>query len=97
MAKIPYKNNYGMTLSSKGKIPWITFNGHGVPDSNFCIEFLNKEFNLDLDEDLTDEQRGASVAFRRMCDENTYWAMVYHRWIDHFDETRKHVSSCHLV
>lgn len=89
MAKIPYKSHFGMYLSSKGKSPWITFNGEDIADSNLCIDFLNKELNVDLDESLTDVQRGASMALRRMCDENTYWGMVYHRWIEDFDETRK--------
>lgn len=98
MAQIPYKNHYSMTPSSKGKLPWITFNGHDVADSNLCIEFLNKEFGVDLNQGLTDMERGASMAFRRMCDENTYWGLVYHRWMDNFENTRKHVfvSMYHL-
>ena len=89
MSKIPYVNSYGVEFSKKGKIPWISYNNTDIADSNFCIDFLRKEFKVDLDEGLTDKQRGASLAIRRMCDENTYWGLVHHRWNDEFEKTRK--------
>lgn len=73
MAKIPYECDYSFKASSKGKIPWIEFNGTPVADSNFCIEFLSKEFKVDVDSHLTDEERGLATAMLIMLEENTYW------------------------
>ena len=59
--------------SSKGKFPWITYNGHSVADSAFCIEFLNKERGVDLNSWLSPEQRAVALAFQRLAEENLYW------------------------
>ena len=73
MAKIPYKSIYGFNPSTKGKLPWIEYKGKAVADSYFCIQFLSKEFEVDLDEHLTAEQKGLATAFTVMLEENTYW------------------------
>ncbi|KAL9961718.1 hypothetical protein ACROYT_G030718 [Oculina patagonica] len=49
MAKIPYENEYGFKFSKKGKMPWIEFNEQEIADCNFCIQFLKKEFQVDID------------------------------------------------
>ncbi|XP_046551644.1 failed axon connections homolog [Haliotis rubra] len=41
MARIPYQNVHGLKVSSKGKVPWIEYNGKAVADSTLCIDFLN--------------------------------------------------------
>ena len=48
-------------------------NGEEIADSQFCTEFLNKKFNVDLDKDLTPEQKAAARAFRRSAEEGLYW------------------------
>ncbi|KAJ7388673.1 hypothetical protein OS493_036389 [Desmophyllum pertusum] len=53
MTKIPYENDYGLKFSKKGKKPWIEFNGQEIADSNFCIQFLKKEFQVDTDSHLS--------------------------------------------
>ena len=60
-------------MSSKSKIPWMTYNGIDVADSQLCIKYLNKELGIDLNKHLTAEQRGAAQAFRRMLEEGLYW------------------------
>lgn len=82
MAEIPYKNSFVPKMSSKGKIPWIVYNGKKIPDSNFCIAFLNEEFKVDLDERLNKTEKAVSHAIKTMIEENSYWTMVYYRWID---------------
>ena len=52
---------------------WIEYNGTTVDDSEFCIEFLNKEFNVDLNKHLTPEQKGIGRAIQKMVEENFYW------------------------
>ena len=59
--------------STKGKFPWISYNGHRVADSTFCIEFLNKHRDVDLNSWLSPEQRAVALAFQRLAEENLYW------------------------
>ena len=82
MAKITYKVIETLKTSSKGKIPFIIYKGKEMTDSAFIIEFLNKEFKIDLNSGLSDTEKSVSLAFQRLCEENLYWNMVYHRWFD---------------
>ncbi|KAK3088431.1 hypothetical protein FSP39_019144 [Pinctada imbricata] len=74
MAKIPYQNAHSLKTSSKGKWPWIEFNGQALADSGFIIKFLNKHFNVNLNANLSEEEKAAAHAIRRMVEENTYWS-----------------------
>ena len=60
-------------MSSKGKFPWISYNGEAVADSQLSIEFLNAKFGVDLNKDLTAEEKATAHAFRIMLDEHLYW------------------------
>ena len=74
MAKLPYENHYTLlAFSKKGKIPWIEFNGQEIADSNFCIWFLEKEFQVDVDSHLSATERAIGHCIRTMLEENTYW------------------------
>ena len=73
MAKIPYENDYRLKFSKKGKMPWIEFNGEEIADSNFCIQFLNKEFKVDIDSHLNATEKAIAHSIRTMLEENTYW------------------------
>ncbi|XP_033732760.1 failed axon connections homolog [Pecten maximus] len=84
-ANIPYKNDHRGKASSKGKVPWISYQGKAIADSDFSLEFLNKERNVDLNSHLSDEQKGAGRAFQKMVEENTYWVLVLDRWL--YDKT----------
>ena len=55
-------------------------NGEIISDSQLCIEFLNKKFNVDLDKSLTVEQKAISRAFRKMMEEGFYWCVVFSRF-----------------
>ncbi len=46
MHNIKYVNDFEEPMSSKGKMPWITFNGQEIADTQIVIEFLTKKFNL---------------------------------------------------
>ncbi|KAL9961664.1 hypothetical protein ACROYT_G030656 [Oculina patagonica] len=81
MAKIPYENDYRLKFSKKGKMPWIEFNGQEIADSNFCIQFLRKEFQVDIDSHLSATEKAIAHSIRTMLEENTYWALVYCRWL----------------
>ena len=62
-----------MEMSSKGKFPWITYNGVDVADSQYCIEYLNKEFNVDLNKDISTLERSIARAFQKMTEEHFFW------------------------
>ncbi|KAL9961651.1 hypothetical protein ACROYT_G030639 [Oculina patagonica] len=84
MAKIPYENDYRLKFSKKGKMPWIEFNGQEIADSNFCIQFLKKEFQVDIDCHLSATKKAIAHSIRTMLEENTYWALVYCRWLSDY-------------
>ena len=73
MAGIPYQSDYALKFSKKGKMPWIEFNGQEVADSNFCIRFLMREFDVDIDSHLTNTEKAIAHSVRTMLEENTYW------------------------
>ena len=73
MVKIPYENDFRMIYSKRGKMPWIEFNGQEIADSNFCVQFLSKEFQVDVDSDLSATERGIAHSILTMLEENTYW------------------------
>ena len=74
MAKIPYENDYSSAkLSKKRKMPWIEFNGQEIAGSNFCIRFLEKEFQVDVDSHLSVTERAIGHGILTMLEENTYW------------------------
>ncbi|RUS77883.1 hypothetical protein EGW08_014357 [Elysia chlorotica] len=81
LANIPYQNDMNMKKSSKGKYPWISYNGEAVADSQLAMEFLNAKLRVDLNRGLTEAQRAQAHAFRVMVDEHMYWCVVYFRWI----------------
>ena len=64
---------HGSKKSSKGKYPWIEYNGQEVADTSFCIRFLNKAFNVDLNAEFTEEEKAIAHAWQKMIEENTYW------------------------
>ena len=73
MTKIPYECDYNLVFSKKGKMPWIEFNGREIADSNFCIQYLSKEFNVDTDCHLSLTERAIGHCVRTMLEENSYW------------------------
>lgn len=65
--------DHSAQMSSKGKTPWMMYNGRAVADSQFCIEHLKAERDLDLDLDLSPTLRAQARAFRALIEENLYW------------------------
>ncbi|EDV22397.1 Failed axon connections-like protein [Trichoplax sp. H2] len=76
MAKLNYVCDYGGKVSKKGKIPWIAIDGKEIADSAFCVQYLNKRFNIDLDSHLNESQKAIAHAYIKMLEENTFWAVI---------------------
>lgn len=66
----------------KGKMPYIEDDGAVVADSNFIVDYLKQKYGDALDAHLSATERATGLAFQRMLEENTYWTVVYFRWID---------------
>jgi glutathione S-transferase len=79
MANIPYEvvteNNTGK--GPKKKTPWIEDGEVRMGDSQLIIEYLAKKHGKDLDAGLSAEQRGLTIAIRRMFEEH------YHQAFEH--------------
>ena len=80
MAGIKYINDFDEYMSPKGKSPWITFKGINVSDSQLAMEYLSKKLDIDLDKNLTKEQRAQSRAIRALLEDKFYFALVMDRW-----------------
>jgi glutathione S-transferase len=66
-----------------GKLPFIRDeDGKVVADSQNIIEHLEKTHDVRLDAGLSAEQKAIAQAFSRMLSEHTYFALLYHRWIN---------------
>lgn len=87
--KIPYENQYGYKMGKKGKLPWIEYKGERKADSNLIIDYLNETFEVNIDTDFTGEQLAFGRAARIMLEENTYWALIFNRYVDNLNEYKK--------
>ncbi len=65
----------------KRKLPAIEHKGRYLGDSSFIIEYLEDEFGCNPSGNLSAAQRAVAHAFKRLIEENLYWAMVYDRWL----------------
>ena len=68
-----HQNCHDRKPSKKGKFPWISYNGESLADTQFCIEFLNKSKQVDLNSWLSPEQKAVALAFQRMVEDDLYW------------------------
>ena len=57
----------------KDKVPWIEYNGTAMGDSQLIIDYLNKEFKVNLNKGLDPYQRATAWAIQKWLEEFTYW------------------------
>jgi len=84
MAGLAYECPRGADVrkSPKGKMPYIEDEGAVVADSSFIIDHLKRKYGDPLDSHLGADARAAALAVQRMLEENTYWTVLYFRWIE---------------
>lgn len=70
---LPDKVDHSGTMSSKGKTPWMEYNGVAVADSQLCIQHLNTRLGVDLNIKLSPSIQAQARAFRELTEENLYW------------------------
>ncbi len=84
MTELPYTvaDAADVRKAPKQKLPYITDGDRTIADSSFIIDYLKQTYGDPLDQNLSLPEQGISLAFRRLMEENLYWAMVYSRWAE---------------
>ncbi|AEE26437.1 glutathione S-transferase family protein [Francisella hispaniensis] len=79
-----YQNHFNLEFnkSPTGKMPYIETMGKKFADSNLIIAMLEKQYQLNLDQHLSSEQKAVAHAFIRLCEDSLYPVGVYSRWVD---------------
>lgn len=70
---IPPQNYFDGKLSPQGKMPWIEYNHQQVSGSEFIVDFLEEKLGLNLNLNLTPQERAVSRAITKMVEEHFYW------------------------
>lgn len=66
----------------KGKLPMIRDGGQIIADSSFIQSHLEQHHGAQFYPGTTARDRAIGHAVSRMCEERTYWALVYARWVE---------------
>jgi glutathione S-transferase len=87
LSGLEYKNVSGMRnmkKAPKGKLPYISIVEKNqtrlVSDSQAIIDYLTKQYQLQLDNHLTNEYKAQAYLMTKSLDENLYWCLLYCRW-----------------
>ncbi len=83
MSNIEFKviaRTANLQKAPKGKLPFIKDDDTVIADSQFIIRYLEKKYNVDLDKNLSAEQKSISRLLGKSLDESLYWCLVYSRW-----------------
>ncbi|XP_061631731.1 failed axon connections homolog isoform X1 [Phyllopteryx taeniolatus] len=89
MVDLPYQNYFDGKLSPQGKMPWLEYNYEQVSGSEFIVDFLEEKLGVNLNHNLTQEERAVSRAVTKMVEEHLYWTIAYCQWVDNLEETQK--------
>jgi len=85
MANIEFELSPNVSLIGKApkkRLPFIADGDTTIADSHLIIDYLQEKFNVDLDSNLTKEQKGTSYLIGKSLDDSLYWCLVYSRWAD---------------
>ena len=85
LADIPFESVSGIDnvrKAPKSKLPFITDGDQVISDSAFIVQHLQKKHGVNLDADLTDEQKAIAFLVCATLEEKSYWCGLYYRWID---------------
>ncbi len=83
LAGIPYKSivSYNLKKAPKGKLPYIIDGDKKIADSTLIINYLKTHHAIDLDKNLTNEQKATATCIQRLCEEHLFWIIMYERWV----------------
>lgn len=80
-----------LTKAPKKKFPFIDHDGKIVADSAFILEYLSKQYSINMDDWLSDEQFASAHLIAKSLEENLYWCLVHSRWMS--DDTWPQVKN----
>ncbi|ODM89382.1 hypothetical protein Ocin01_17300, partial [Orchesella cincta] len=101
MAKIPYEASLYLYIAVSaietkdlmgphGKMPWVTYNGVNIADSQLIIEFLNKEFGVSINaSNISKEQLAAARACRIVMEDHFLFGIMQYRVVDNINSLHK--------
>ncbi|KAM7420244.1 hypothetical protein PAMA_014783 [Pampus argenteus] len=72
MVDLPYQNYFDGKLSPQGKMPWIEYNHVQASGSEFIVDFLEEKLGVNLNQNLTPQERAVSRAVTKMVEEHLY-------------------------
>lgn len=81
-SKIDFQLKYfkgNPATAPKGKLPYVEIEGNYLADSEFIIRYLKGDGH-NLDEWLSPEQSADLWAYKKLIEDNLYWALVTLRW-----------------
>ena len=83
LAGLPYRlaNDGDVFKAPKGKLPWIEDGALQLADSGAIVDALEQRLARPVDAGLAPVERAQALAFRRLLEEDLYWAVVYTRWV----------------
>ena len=58
-------------------MPFITYNGEDIADSDFIIEYLSSKLNKDLSKNHSAKDLGVARAFSKMTEESLFWYLNF--------------------
>ncbi|XP_055046250.2 failed axon connections homolog [Misgurnus anguillicaudatus] len=93
MADLPYQNYFDGKLSPQGKMPWIAYNQEQVCGTDFIIDFLEEKLGVNLNSNLSPQEKAISRAITKMVEEHFYWTIAYCQWVDNVEETQKMLAT----
>ncbi|TMS10990.1 Failed axon connections-like protein [Larimichthys crocea] len=67
----------------------MEYNHEQVSGSEFIVDFLEEKLGVNLNKNLTPQERAVSRAVTKMVEEHLYWTIAYCQWVDNLEETQK--------
>ena len=67
------QNYFDGKLSPQGKMPWMEYNHEQASGSEFIVDFLEEKLGVNLNKNLTPQERAVSRAVTKMVEEHLYW------------------------
>ena len=75
-------NTIDVSKAPRNQLPYIDDHGEIISDSNDIIRYIDKKYNLNMDENLNIEQQTMLKLVTSLLDNHMYWIISYSRWSD---------------
>ena len=75
--------------SSKGKVPFVEFNGQKIEDVSNIINHINVELGKNLNSGLSSKEVERAFEFQKMIEDGLHWSLEYQRWFLDADISKK--------